>query len=86
MGEDYVRLAGLTEEEDLNEPLAQSMKKRLSWLLILMVLGLVVSSVISIFEPVMSSLTILVAFQSLVPETAERSHWALQSEFWQKRN
>ena len=48
MGEDYVRLAGLTEEEDLNEPLAQSMKKRLSWLLILMVLGLVVSSVISI--------------------------------------
>ena len=66
MGEDYVRLAGLTEEEDLNEPLAQSMKKRLSWLLILMVLGLVVSSVISIFEPVMSSLTILVAFQSLV--------------------
>ncbi len=66
MGEDYVRLAGLTEEEDLNEPLAQSMKKRLSWLLILMVLGLVVSSVISLFEPVMSSMTVLVAFQSLV--------------------
>ncbi|MBQ9008201.1 MAG: magnesium transporter [Clostridia bacterium] len=66
MGEDYVRLAGLTAEEDLNEPLAQSMKKRLSWLLILMVLGLVVSSVISLFEPVMSSMTILVAFQSLV--------------------
>ncbi|MBQ8093976.1 MAG: magnesium transporter [Clostridia bacterium] len=66
MGEDYVKLAGLTEEEDLNEPLAQSMKKRISWLLILMVLGLMVSSVIGLFEPVMSSMTILVAFQSLV--------------------
>lgn len=66
MGEDYVKLAGLTDEEDLNEPLMQSMKKRLSWLLILMVLGLLVSSVISLFEPVMASLTILVAFQSLV--------------------
>ncbi|MBR1710916.1 MAG: magnesium transporter [Clostridia bacterium] len=66
MGEDYVKLAGLTEEEDLNEPLLQSMKKRITWLAILMALGLVVSSVVAVFEPVMSALTILVAFQSLV--------------------
>ena len=32
MGEDYAKLAGLTAEEDLNEPLKQSMKKRLPWL------------------------------------------------------
>ncbi|MFR4475885.1 MAG: CBS domain-containing protein [Ruminococcus callidus] len=33
MGEDYAKLAGLTAEEDLNEPLKQSVKKRLPWLL-----------------------------------------------------
>jgi magnesium transporter len=46
MGEDYVKLAGLTAEEDLNEPLLQSMKKRLPWLLILLLLGLLVSAVV----------------------------------------
>ena len=70
LGEDYAKLAGLTAEEDLNEPLLESMKKRISWLLILMVLGLAVSSVVGIFEPVMASLTILVAFQSLVLDMA----------------
>ncbi len=66
LGEDYAKFAGLTEEEDLNEPLLQSMKKRISWLLILMVLGLGVSSVVGVFEPVMAAITILVAFQSLI--------------------
>ena len=28
MGEDYARFAGLSEEEDLNEPLLKSLKKR----------------------------------------------------------
>ncbi|MBR0154354.1 MAG: magnesium transporter, partial [Lachnospiraceae bacterium] len=32
LGEDYVKLAGLTAEEDLKEPLFQSMRKRLPWL------------------------------------------------------
>ncbi len=66
LSEDYARLAGLTGEEDLNEPLRQSMKKRLPWLITLLGLGLVVSTVVGHFEPVMSALTILVAFQSLV--------------------
>ena len=66
LGEDYAKFAGLTAEEDLNEPLRQSMKKRLPWLITLLGLGLVVSSVVGRFEPVMSALTILVAFQSLV--------------------
>jgi magnesium transporter len=66
LGEDYAKFAGLTEEEDLREPLLQSMKKRLPWLIILLGLGLVVSTVVGVFEPVMSMLTILVAFQSLV--------------------
>lgn len=38
MGEDYAKLAGLTAEEDLNEPLKQSVKKRLPWLFALLLL------------------------------------------------
>ena len=33
MGEDYAMFAGLTAEEDLKEPLRESLKKRLPWLL-----------------------------------------------------
>ena len=34
MSEDYARLAGLSSEEDLNEPLKQSIVKRLPWLIV----------------------------------------------------
>ena len=71
MGDDYAKLAGLTSEEDLNETLLQSMKKRVPWLLILMVLGLMVSTVVGIFEePVIGMLPIVVAFQSLILDMA----------------
>ena len=63
MGEDYARLAGLTAEEDLNEPLLESMKKRLPWLLVLLGLGMVVSSVVGAFEKVIAQLTLIMAFQ-----------------------
>ena len=43
MGEDYAMFAGLTAEEDLKEPLKDSMKKRLPWLIILLGLGMLVS-------------------------------------------
>ncbi len=66
LGEDYAKFAGLTAEEDINEPLLQSMRKRLPWLIVLMFLGLLVSTVVGAFEPVMSMLTVLVAFQTLV--------------------
>ncbi len=65
MGEDYARLAGLTAEEDLREPLFQSMRKRIPWLIILLFLGLGVSTVVGLFENVVSSLTMIVCFQSL---------------------
>ena len=64
LGEDYAKLAGLTAEEDLNEPHPQSIKKRIPWLITLMVLGLLVSSVVGTFEGVMAALPICVAFQS----------------------
>lgn len=66
MGDDYAKLAGLTEEEDLNEPLAQSMKKRLPWLVILLFFGLIVSSVIGRFEGIVAAVPIVICFQSLV--------------------
>lgn len=65
MGEDYARLAGLTAEEDLREPLLHSMGKRIPWLIVLLFLGLGVSAVVGLFEGVVSSLTMIVCFQSL---------------------
>lgn len=66
MGDDYAKLAGLASEEDLQEPLKMSIGKRLPWLIVLLVLGLIVSSVVGIFENVVASLTIVVCFQSLI--------------------
>ena len=66
MGEDYARLAGLTAEEDLKEPLFRSMQKRLPWLVILLCLGLIVSSVIAHYAKIVALLPILMAFQSMI--------------------
>ena len=46
MGDDYAKLGGLSEEEDLHEPLFASLKKRMPWLLILLVLGMAVSLIL----------------------------------------
>ena len=70
MSEDYAKLGGLTSEEDLDEPLLDSIKKRSPWLIILMFLGLLVSSVVGIFEPVMQKLAFVVAFQSMILDMA----------------
>ena len=70
MGEDYAKLAGLTAEEDLKEPLKDSMKKRLPWLIILLGLGMLVSSVVGIFEQVVTTLPIIMTFQSLILDMA----------------
>lgn len=70
MGDDYAKLAGLTAEEDLQEPLIKSIRKRLPWLVILLGLGLLVSSVVGLFEHVVSHLALIVCFQSLVLDMA----------------
>ena len=70
LGEDYAKLAGLTAEEDLEEPLKDSMRKRLPWLIILLILGMVVSSVIGLYENVISQLTMVVFFQSVILDMA----------------
>ena len=69
-GEDYARLSGLGGEEDLDEPLRSSVRKRLPWLVALLGLGLLVSGVVGAFERVAARLTLLVSFQSLVLDMA----------------
>jgi magnesium transporter len=70
MGEDYAKLAGLTAEEDLGETTGESMKKRLPWLIILLFLGMGVSTVVGAFEGVVAVLPIVICFQSLILDMA----------------
>ena len=70
MGEDYAKLAGLTAEEDLEETTTESMKKRLPRLVILLFLGLAVSTVVGVFETVVAVLPIVMCFQSLILDMA----------------
>lgn len=66
IGDDYAKLGGLTEEEELDEPLKKSISKRLPWLVILFGLGMIVSSVVGLFEEVAAHITVIVSFQSLI--------------------
>lgn len=50
--------------------LGQSMKKRLPWLFVLLALGLLVSSVVGVFEQVVSQLPLIMSFQSLILDMA----------------
>ena len=70
LGEDYAKLAGLSEEEDLAEPVFKSVKKRLPWLMVLLFLALGVSTVVGVFDRVIDSLAYLVFFQSMILDMA----------------
>ncbi len=66
MGDDYAKLAGMTEEAELEESLGESIKKRLPWLVVLLGLSMCVSTVTSLFEGVIAQLAIIVSFQSVI--------------------
>lgn len=70
MKDDYAKLAGLTEEEALHEPMWTSVRKRLPWLLVLLILGLFVSMAISGFEDIVATVPLIVFFQSLILDMA----------------
>jgi len=70
LNDDYAKLAGLTAEEDLVEPIRMSVRKRLPWLVILLVMGLGVSSVVGLFESIVAQLPIIMCFQSLILDMA----------------
>ena len=64
--EDYNRLAGLVGQESEKEGLFGSLKKRIPWLITLLLLGLLVSSIISAFTEIIAEVTVAVLFQSVV--------------------
>jgi len=59
-------LGGLPSEEDLAEPIFLSIKKRIPWLSILLVLGLGVSATVGLFESIVAQIPIIMCFQSLI--------------------
>lgn len=70
LGDDYAKLGGLSAEEDLEESTFESVKKRLPWLIVLLFLGMGVSSVVGMFEQVVDVLPIVICFQSLILDMA----------------
>ncbi|MBO4359993.1 MAG: magnesium transporter, partial [Eubacteriaceae bacterium] len=68
--EDIIRMGGGTESEDIDEPVKDSVRKRLPWLAILFGLSMLVSSVVGKFEVVLAVLPLAMAFQSLVLDMA----------------
>lgn len=68
--EDYAKLAGMTEQSDLDETVKDGMKKRLPWLILLLFLGMIVSTVVGLFESVVAEIAIVVCFQSLILDMA----------------
>lgn len=65
-GDDYAKLAALTAEQESDETLFTSMKKRVPWLIALLIMGLAVSAVVGLFEGVVDALPMIVSFQSLI--------------------
>ena len=70
LNEDYAKLAGLSSEEDLAEPVFLSIKKRIPWLCILLVMGLGVSATVGVFESIVAQLPVIMCFQSLILDMA----------------
>ena len=64
--EDYAKFAGLTESDELSESTFSSIRKRIPWLVILLFLGLIVSTVVGAFETVIATIPVFVFFQSIV--------------------
>lgn len=70
MTEDYAKLGGLSEIVDVDESPFYSVKKRIPWLIVLLFLGIVVSTVTGTFEHVIAAIPVAVFFQSMVLDMA----------------
>lgn len=64
--DDYAKLAGLTEAEDGKDSVVESIKKRMPWLIIVLVLGLFQCFAMTAFERMVATIPIIVFFQTLV--------------------
>ena len=70
MTEDYAKLGGLSEIVDVDESPFYSVKKRIPWLIVLLFLGIIVSTVTGTFEHVIEAIPVAVFFQSMVLDMA----------------
>lgn len=66
MSEDFAKFAALSSDEDIVEPTLKSVKKRIPWLAALLILGLIVSAVVGLFEGMVRELPLIICFQSLI--------------------
>lgn len=66
ISDDYAKLAAMSAEQEPDETLFVSMKKRVPWLIALLFMGLLVSAVVGMFEGVVDALPMIVSFQSLI--------------------
>lgn len=64
--DDYAKLAAMSSDQEPDEGLIVSLKKRVPWLLALLLMGLAVSAVVGTFENVVAELPMIVSFQSLI--------------------
>lgn len=70
MADDYAKLAGLREAEEIDESIGKSVKKRIVWLIILLFIAMVVTLVSDQFTGVIAVLPGIVAFQSPILDMA----------------
>ena len=64
--DEYAKLAAMSGEQERDETLWKSVKKRVPWLIALLFMGLAVSAVVRLFEGVVDALPMIVSFQSLI--------------------
>ncbi|EHS7221583.1 magnesium transporter [Staphylococcus pseudintermedius] len=64
--EDYSRLAGVSDIDSTDDTIFQTALKRLPWLLILTVLGMVTASILGSFEETLEKVALLAAFIPII--------------------
>ena len=67
---DYQMMSGISQDVESSDTIWDQTKARLPWLIILLFLGMVVSSVVGIFETVVAVIPIVMCFQSLILDMA----------------
>lgn len=71
--DDYSKLAGISDMDDIDSGPLNAAKKRLPWLIILLFLGMVTSSLIGIFEVTLDKVALLATFIPLISGTSGNS-------------
>ena len=64
--DDFMKFAGLTEKERLKDSVFESVKRRIPWLVVLLVLGLFQAFAMTAFEHIISIIPVIVFFETLV--------------------